>query len=310
MKEFKKIIIAIVGFVVCFLVFDFGVGKFFDWAMSKMPSEGERVAKSDYVINKVEADFLVIGSSRAEAHYDSRIIQEAFPEYSVFNCGVDGQLFNYINTAFNCIMDRYSPKVVVWDVRLNDLVDDTPENLSLLYPYYYQNENVRKVLDEQDVKLKYILWSSCYRYNGTASRILRAMRMVENNNMGFLAQKSSDKSRKINAIKIEPNDGIKLNQKRVDALEATLKRTKQKGIKVVLCVSPYLSRIKGVHPTIKELQRLSNEYEIPLYDMSQLDHFYEKKDYWYDGFHLDAAGADVFTRELVENLEKTGIEGN
>lgn len=305
MKELKKIIIAIVGFAVCFLALDFGVGKFFDWAMTKMPSEGERVAKSDYVINKVDADFIVIGSSRAEAHYDSKVIQDAFPEYSVFNCGVDGQLFNYINTAFNCIMDRYSPKVVVWDIRLNDLVDDSPENLSLLYPYYYQNENVRKVLDEQDASLKYIVWNSCYRYNGTAGRILRAMRMSKSNKMGFLAQKSPDKSRKINAIKIELNDGIKLNRRRVDALETTLKRTKQKGIKVILCVSPYLSRIKGVHPTIKELQRLSSEYEISLYDMSQLDEFYEEKNYWYDGFHLDAEGAEVFTGELVRNMEKS-----
>lgn len=304
MKEFKKIIFAIVGFVVCFLVFDFGVGKFFDWAMTKMPSEGERVAKSDYVINKVEADFLVIGSSRAEAHYDSKVIQDAFPEYSVFNCGVDGQLFNYINSAFNCIMDRYSPKVVVWDFQLKDLVDDTPENLSLLYPYYYQNENVKKILDEQDATLKYIVWNSCYRYNGTAGRILRAMRMSERNKMGFLSHQSSDKSRKFKPEKVGWSDKIQLNQSRVEALESTLKRANEKGIKVVLCISPYLSKFTGVHPTIQELHRLSEKYSIQLVDMSQLDGFVGNTEYWYDGGHLDAEGAEVFTRGLVKVLRQ------
>lgn len=103
MKEFKKIAIAFVGFCVCFLVLDFGVGKFFDWAIKQMPSEGERVAKSEYVINKADADFLIIGSSRAEAHYDCEVIKDSFPEYSVFNCSVDGQRFYYINMAFNTI---------------------------------------------------------------------------------------------------------------------------------------------------------------------------------------------------------------
>ena len=76
MKELKKILIAFAGFIVCFMILDFGVGRFFDWAIKQMPSEGERVAKSEDVINKVKANFIVIGSSRAEAHYDSKVIKE------------------------------------------------------------------------------------------------------------------------------------------------------------------------------------------------------------------------------------------
>lgn len=231
MKEFKKIIIAIVGFAVCFLIIDFGVGKFFDWAMTKMPSDGERVAKSEYVINKVDADFIVIGSSRAQAQYDSRVLQEAFPKYSVFNCGVDGQNFIYVNTVFNCIMDRYSPKVVVWDFKWNDLEDNVPENLSLLYPYYHQSEYIQKVLDGHDANLKYILWSNCYRYNGTASRILVAMRTKEKNLMGFSPHHSSDKSRNIKADVVEIKDDINLNPSRVEILETTLIRAREKVLR-------------------------------------------------------------------------------
>lgn len=299
MKEFKKIAIALVGFCVCFLVLDFGVGKFFDWAIKQMPSEGERVAKSEYVINKVDADFLVIGSSRAEAHYDSKVIHEAFPEYSVFNCGVDGQLFYYANTAFNCIMDRYSPKIVIWDFQLKDLVEDESENLSLVYPYYFQNKNVKAVLDEQDATLKYILWNSCYRYNGTASRILRAARMPETNNMGFLAHPTADASRKFNN-----KDVILKNQSLIDEkvkyLERTLERACEKDITIILCVSPMYSTLVGNSGTIKCLQELSKKYDIAFVDASQWDEFVHSDKYWYDAGHLNAVGATEFTKRLIE----------
>lgn len=302
MKEFKKIAIALVGFCVCFLVLDFGVGKFFDWAIKQMPSEGERVAKSEYVINKVDADFLVIGSSRAEAHYDSKVIQEIYPEYNVFNCGVDGQLFYYANTAFNCIMDRYSPKVVIWDFQLKDLVEDEPENLSLIYPYYYQNENVKAVLDEQDATLKYILWNSCYRYNGTASRILRATRMSENNKMGYLAHPTADTSRKFESVDIVLKNQTVIEGK-INHLDYTLKSATDKGIKVVLCVSPMYNMVVGESGTIKCLRELSEKYNIQFVDASQWEEFLHSDKYWYDAGHLNAVGATAFTRKMLELIE-------
>ena len=168
MKEFKKIIIALAGFCVCFLILDFGIGKFFDWAIKQMPSEGERVAKSEFIINNVETDFLIIGSSRAEAHYDCKVLTDSMPGYSVFNCGVDGQRFYYINMAFNTIMDRYTPRVVIWDFQLRDLVEDNEtENLSLIYPYYYYNPRAKELLDMSNPSLKFILLNNFYSDNCT-----------------------------------------------------------------------------------------------------------------------------------------------
>lgn len=301
MKELKKIAIALVGFCVCFLVLDFGVGKFFDWAIKQMPSEGERVAKSEYVLNKVDADFLVIGSSRAEAHYDSNVIQEAYPEYSVFNCGVDGQLFYYINTAFNSIMDRYTPKVVVWDFQLKDLVDNTPENLSLLYPYYFQNENVKSTLDKQDPSLKFTLWNNCYRYNGTASRIMRAIRMKEKNMKGFLPH-VTDKTRDL--VPEHNNLSTEIVNNKLLELERTIIRAKEKGIDVILCVSPYLERFKKQYKTIEVLESLAEYYNVKFIDMSQSDRFVENKGMWYDGGHLNTEGAKVFTEQIISTIKK------
>ncbi len=120
--------------------------------------------------------------------------------------------------------------------------------------------------------------------------------------MGFSPHHSSDKSRNIKADVLEIKDNISLNPSRVETLEATLVRAKDKGIKVVLCLSPYLSRCPSAFSTIKELQRLSEKYSMLFVDMSQLEGFVENPQYWYDSGHLNAEGADIFTRKLTECL--------
>lgn len=302
MTELKKILITLAEFIVCFLIFDFGIGIFLDWSIKQLPSDGERVAKSEYVMNKVKAEFVVIGSSRAEAHYDSRVLMDSFPEYTIFNCGVDGQLFYYINTTFNSIMDRYTPKIVVWDFQTKDLVDNEPENLSLLYPYYYTNQRVKEVLNEQDRDLKYLLWINCYRYNGTGSRILRAVKMQESNNAGFSSHSSTDSTRKIVSCQTGRNE--KLNIEKVNILDATLARAKKNGIKMVLCVSPMYSNITCPSTTIEQLNKLAKKYNFLFIDDSQIEQFINSNEYWYDGGHLNTKGADIFTKILSKQIKE------
>ena len=76
-KEFVKIITMLAAILVCVVIIDFGVGKAFDSLLKRLPSEGERVAKSNYVLTKVQSDIVVVGSSRAECNYNSRMMQNA-----------------------------------------------------------------------------------------------------------------------------------------------------------------------------------------------------------------------------------------
>lgn len=300
MKEFKKMAIALVGFCVCFLVLDFGVGTFFDWAIKQLPSEGERVAKSEYVINKVDADFLVIGSSRAQAHYDSKVLCDSFSEMSVFNAGVDGQLFYYINTSLNCILDRYSPKIVVWDFQLKDFVDNTSENLSLLYPSYYKNEYIKHVLDDQDASLKFTLWINSYKYNGTAGRILRTIKAKDKGLLGFSPHKT-DKSRLLTIEHVNAEEKAIVADKVIE-IEKTLVKAKAKGVKIILAVSPYLEQIDGISPTLKVLRDMSEKYGCLLLDYSQNEAFTGNVTKFYDVGHLNDEGAALFTSMIANEI--------
>ena len=61
-KHILRFAIIVLLFVCCVFVLDYFVGMFFDNKMQQMPNEGERVAKSQYVLNKVEADIVIVES--------------------------------------------------------------------------------------------------------------------------------------------------------------------------------------------------------------------------------------------------------
>ena len=134
-REICRILMFIASVIVISVFLDFGIGKTFDYLITRMPSDGERVAKSYYAFNKVDSDILIVGSSRAETGYDCRVFTDSLPSYSFFNCGGDGQDFYYCNTLINSIFDRYTPKAIIWDFKEQQLSGGDEEDLSLIYPY-------------------------------------------------------------------------------------------------------------------------------------------------------------------------------
>lgn len=302
MKELKKILIAIAGFVACFLLLDYGVGQLFDWAIKRMPNEGERITKSEYVIHKVDADIIVVGSSRALCHYDSREMVDSFPNYSIYNCGIDGQPFYYTLISLNCMMDRYTPKVVIFDIVLGHFTKEEADDVSLLYPDYPTNKTVKMALDELDPTLKFTLWCNSYRYNATGGRILRALSMKDENTLGFSAHDAPDSTRIIKTHEMHL-DNEQLVEERTRDFEETIQRAKNKGIKVILCVSPMHQKLVGNSMSKAYLKKISNKYHIPYYDMSQIEKVSSDNSLWYDEGHLNSKGARCFTEILIEVIK-------
>ena len=307
MKEFKKIIIAIVGFVVCFLVFDFGVGKFFDWAMTKMPSEGERVAKSYYSLNKVKDDIIIVGSSRPEAGYNSKILMDSLLNFSVFNSGGDSQGFFYTNILVNSILDRYSPNAIIWDFRERELGGKPEENLSLVYPYYWKNEYIRKELDFMEGPFfKYRMLLNAYRYNATAGRILRSMIKHDSESgstYGFVGRPATQATKTIIPRDFEIKDS-QLDSVKVKKFITTANRMKECGCKLIIVVSPMYNYYNEDNFYTKENRRICDDLGVLYIDDSHMEGFIHNNEYTFDEYHLNIAGANEFTRRLVGQIRE------
>lgn len=306
-REIQKIAVTITATIIAFWLLDFGIGKFFDTIISHMPPDGERVAKSYFALHRVNADMLIIGSSRAETAYDSRILMDSLPELSVYNCGGDAQEFYYCNTLINCILDRYTPKVIVWDFKERQLGIPPKENLSLIYPYYWTNSYIRQVLDRHEgSSFKYIMHLNTYRYNATAGRILRSVfasqTAAQSSTLGF-------DGRPVNRrITLTPKD-FKITDGELDPdivreFKATVRRIKHAGCKLFIVISPMYDEYNQDNFYTRETSQLCQELGITFIDDSHLEGFTHNKEYAFDNYHININGAEVFTRHFASQLKE------
>ena len=297
-----KTIMTITALLVCVLVMDFGVGKVFDSLMYRMSNEGDKVARSNYAINTVNSEIIIVGSSRAECHYNSRMMQDANLGGAVYNCGVDGSLFFYHITVINSILNRYTPKVIIWDMQLWDLEKDKqPENLGLLYPYYWKNEYIRKLLNEQEPDLKFKIWLNVYRYNATGSRILRSLRSSQSNQLGFLSLSSNASLNKVDT-KTSGLKQLPLEERKIQLFEETIQRFVSSGVRIVIAHSPYCDEYKGKTSTTACIEETCSKYGVEFINDSQLPEFVGRTEYVYDAVHLNGEGANLFTSILIKQL--------
>ena len=305
-KEVFSIIKSCAFIALIVFVLDFIVGRVFDNMIKKLPSEGERVAKSYYAFHKVDADIVIIGSSRAETTYDCEIIMDSLPGYMAFNCGGDGQAFFYCNTLINTILDRYTPRCIVWDVSVWETGGGNYEDLSLVYPFYKENNNVRKTIDEiEGSTIKYKLLFNSYRFNATAGRILRAFFFTSTSNgsvLGFWPRKSVDNSRMLVPKDFVISDDSFYNENKINCISETLERANSLGCKVVMVISPMYNDYNQDNKHSRKMAELCQLYNAFFVDDSHLDGFVHNHEYAYDRVHVKDKGAKVFSEIFAHQL--------
>ena len=284
-------------FVVFVCILDVCVGLFFDAKMKELPDDGERIAKTNYAINKVNSDIIIVGSSRAETGYNPRILMDSIPQYSVYNCGGDGQGFFYCNTLINTILDRYVPNYIVWDFRQSELGGDSNENLSMLFPFY-SNNTIKKVIDQKTGwRSRVLMRCNSYRFNATAGRILRAIYRPSSN----LKNSFGFGPRPVHAADLHliPKDFYLdpsvLNEEKINSFKATVSRAQRLGCTIVVVISPMYNIYNYDNVYTQEVRAICQEYSIPFFDDSHIEEFPHNNDLAYDDYHLNVDGANLFT---------------
>ena len=306
-KGVLRFAIIVLLFVCCVFVLDYFVGMFFDNKMQQMPNEGERVAKSQYVLNKVEADIVIVGSSRAECHYDSHILIDSLKNYTVYNGGGDGQGFYYCNTVVNCLIRRYAPKVIIWDFKVYELIDDEIENLSLLYPYYESNEYIKEtLLRHEGSALKYKMLLNAYRYNGTGARILRSIYTPKDNlqnHYGYGPRPVNPNSKDIIPHDNNSHFNVPVDVNKIELLQKTIDLAKAKNTQIIIIVSPMYNHYDDNNDSMSKTRQICLDNDIPFIDDGQLPEFIHNNEYAVDNNHLNYIGAEYFTKILIEQIK-------
>lgn len=255
-----------------------------------------------YAIDSTTADVLIFGSSRANHNYVPEIFKDSLHLIS-YNTGRDGNYVLYTYAIFKAITRRYSPKMVIIDIRPGDINYDKTEyeRLSILLPYYQTHPEIRPIIELRGPFEKIKLFSHIYPYNSLIFQI--GMGNLESSKSkiqvinGYIPLFKTIQDSKIDTTHYTT---CNIDENKIWALNDIISTCKQKGIDLVFVYSPI--RII-IHDTFyNSISGLCTENGIRYIDMSNDPFFLNNHNYFADYDHLNDKGARLFSALLVNKI--------
>jgi len=296
----KRFLVRIAIFFALLFVIDRVVGYTVSY-MTKH-SKGGYVGHHNYITDKTNEDILIFGSSRAIHHYNPQIITDSLG-LSCYNCGQDGNGIVLFYGWWQLIKEHYKPKVIIYDVTTSfDLLKGEANNKYLGWlKESYERDNISDLFKEVDKTEQYKMLSQMYRYNSKFLQVttdyIHPVFVVKNN--GFLPMKGEIDTMRINKKKVK---GLvrkpQFDEEKLELLNKFIDETD--GVRLIFVASPMWYGIPS--DQMAPIRELCQQRQIPFFDYSNSPKYVHVNEYFKDGQHLNAKGADEFSRDLVKDI--------
>lgn len=261
-----------------------------------------------YAIEKGDAEIAIIGASDASHSYISKEIEDSLG-LTTFNYGKDGCFFIYQNCLINLMLERYTPKVIIWEIGKaslgKDELGDSRQWLSIsdFYPYYDRNKYCQNVIDRKGRYQHLYMFSSLYRYNSKMLTILEPFIFRENvpTTKGYMPLPNTGYIFPEFHVSKTP-DGI--DSWKVKLLTGTLSLLRDKNVKVVFCYAPGYGD-NGSDRTIqhKKLKEMAEEFGVTIIDNQDAPVFMSDSTLFKDARHLNDKGANLYMKYFIPELK-------
>lgn len=296
----KKFILKICLFLGLCIIMDYVAGFTFDYL--KKHAKGGSTHNNYYILNDCNVDIVILGSSRAKHHYCPSIIEDSLG-LSCYNCSEEGNGVMLANARYHAIVNRYTPKVVVYEITPSfdyQVVEDNTKFLRYLKPYYRQPE-VKDVVDKfVDPTTRLTLMSQMYQNNSSLLAYILDNVSARGSQQGFIPLTGTMKKEP----DLESNENFKVDDDKLFLLEDIVRDCNSRGITLVFTMSPFY-KINDTSDYNIALE-LAQKYEINVLDYLQDSNFKDISLYQ-DNNHLNNAGAiqysKVFAHDLKEIIE-------
>ena len=248
---------------------------------------------------------LIFGSSRAIHHYNPRILTDSLG-LTCYNCGQDGNgsILHYGRLLM--IEERYHPQVLIYDITsgFDLLAGDNRKYLGWLKAYYDRN-GIKEIFTSVDEKEQWKMLSSMYRYNSKFIQIVSDF-IHPIQSLGYQGFRPLEG--RMNTMKIGRTEE-KATQYTFDELKLIyLKKfidLCHKNTLLVFVVSPMWY---GIPPEeLYPIRNICKQEKIIFLDYSNDSKYVHNNEYFKDGAHLNAKGADEFTRDLIQGLKQLDV---
>jgi hypothetical protein len=260
-----------------------------------------------YSIKQSEADILIFGSSRANRHYNSSIIENHL-NLTCYNNGKDGQFIFYHYGILKTILNRFRPKIVILDFMFREFSESQTayDRLAVLRPYYREHKELEEIVELMGPYEKLKLISKIYPYNSSLLIIAGGNEVFSKKEKEDIKGYLPKKGRWSRPLRIEnnPKEYITDNNK-IKYYESFIQDCIKSNIKLYVVCSPRYITLNNQDYSISIAKIIAKKYNIPFMDYSQDQFFLNSPSLFADEGHLNNDGAKKFSEIIAKVLEES-----
>lgn len=305
----KRFVITIIVFTVVL----YGVNLCIDVYVShclQQCQERKFVGWSDITQKQLNADLVIVGSSRAWVQYDPAILDSILGVNS-YNLGLDGSKLNRQVLKYN-VFDYYQdtkPKYIIVNIDCFCASEWTiGYEREQFFPYM-----LRSYTRNEIVKCEPFTWAErcmpLYRYT-TYKGILAMLKEGKYNDGLYKGYQGQDTQWYGPIIGQKEVIHFTAEEKGWQVFEEFLEKRYQEGIKVIFCYAPIYTGVTAKLDNRDEMyaayQELADKYNIPIIDYNDLE-ICADTNYFYNDTHMNRKGAELFTTQLANQLDSMNI---
>lgn len=261
----------------------------------------------DIYDGKIDCEMAIYGSSRAWYHIDPEIIEDSL-NLTAYNLGIDGHNFwlQYLR-HIEYLRKNHKPKIILHSIDVFTLEKGVDLfNLEQFLPFMLWNKNIRQYTSSYNGYSTLDYFVPLVRFSKAPTILLLSEKPEFNRNKGFKGTQQIwgndlEKARSVKEKYLATIDTATFN-----LYKAFLKECSSDEIEVILVYTP--EHIEGQEyvvnreEIINTFKQLAEEYNLLFLDYSNNEMCFDKK-YFYNASHLNAYGADLFTRILTKDLK-------
>ncbi len=267
---------------------------------------------NDIYNGEIRCDIAIYGSSRAWVQFNPSIMQNELGR-AVYNFGMDGQTFwlEYMQ-HLEYLDNNTAPTQIILEMDIFSLTKKKElYNLEQFLPYMAFNENMRKYTSSYEGFNKGDFYVPLLRYFGKYDAIDKALHpekdLEKYRIRGFRGQ-DRDWNNDLEDARREM-DGFyaKIDTASVELFRKFAKDCCKKQILLTLVYPPeYIEGqefITNRQEVLQLFNELAAEFNLRFFDFSNDPICWDRK-YFYNATHLNARGADLFTRKFCDRLKQ------
>lgn len=312
-KPLKQIIV----FALLAVLMDRGLGSVLG-SIQRQTFTGDQGGLLNYALTQ-EPQILVLGSSRAQFHIMPSVLTKQLGLTS-YNAGQKGQDFLFSVMLYDLWKRRHPPpKILVLTIDIESLIPrETEVNTAhIVAPYLDESPLIREILFSGSPFKRFEYLSRTYRFNGVVlSLAKRAFRRPPPGYDGFAvgpgALDATSETGVLNALDQDRTAAemadVPFSPQKLGYLRALAEETASDGTRFFLVHTPLFRQDETAHSLwVHKLQAtLSGIPGVQFVDLCITTHpeLFSRPELYRNLNHLNAAGAEILTALLAEEIKK------